>query len=54
MESLSKALELGYNSFTQMMNDKDLENVRQLPAFMRLVEKYKQVQDAKCAMLVEP
>lgn len=54
LASLSKALELGYNSFNQMMNDADLENVRQLPTFAPLVEKYKKVQDAKCAKLVEP
>ena len=54
LASLSKALELGYNSFNHMMNDTDLENVRQLPEFIPLVEKYKKVQDNKCSQLVEP
>lgn len=33
------------------MRDFDLENVRQLPSFMPLVDKYRQLHDETCAKL---
>jgi len=38
IDSLKKALTLGYNDFQHMFEDPDLENLRQQPAFTRLIE----------------
>ena len=54
LQQLEKALEAGYAYFNHVMRDNDLDNIRQLPQFMPLVEKYKQKHDEKCSQLIEP
>lgn len=54
MQQLEKALEAGYAYFNHVMRDNDLDNIRQLPQFMPLVEKYQQSHSEKCAQLIEP
>lgn len=54
LQQLEKALEAGYAYFNHVMHDNDLDNIRQLPQFMPLVEKYKQKHDEKCSQLIEP
>lgn len=54
MQQLGKALEAGYAYFNHVRRDNDLDNIRQLPQFMPLVEKYQQLHAEKCAQLIEP
>lgn len=51
LQNLQKAFEAGYCFFNHVMRDFDLENVRQLPSFMPLVDKYRQLHDETCAKL---
>ena len=40
MKYLEKALEMGYKRFAHMRNDHDLDNLRELPEYKALIEKY--------------
>jgi tetratricopeptide (TPR) repeat protein len=39
MNNLQKAISLGYNDFDWLMQDPDLENLKNLPAFEKLLSK---------------
>ena len=47
LEFLRTALEKGYHDFAHMEMDDDLDNVRQLPAFMELIRQYKEAAEAE-------
>jgi len=40
LESLEKSLKLGFGSYFQLMNDADLDFIRQLPEFKALLRQY--------------
>lgn len=40
IESLDKALKLGFGSYYQLIGDKDLAFIRQTPEFIALLKKY--------------
>jgi tetratricopeptide (TPR) repeat protein len=41
LEALEKALSLGYDEFSFLMSDPDLESLRKEPQFKKLVERYR-------------
>ncbi len=41
LDSLDRALELGFNNYDALRTDTDLNNVRQHPEFVRILEKHK-------------
>lgn len=48
---LEQALERGYRRFAHMEVDRDLENVRCLPQYRKLIDKYKRIQDSENEIL---
>lgn len=47
LDYFKKALESGYCNFVHIVNDRDLDNIRNTEEFKQLVEKYKSIVDAK-------
>lgn len=47
LEHLRQALERGYRRFAHIESDRDLENIRQLPAYSALIKEYKQKHEAE-------
>ena len=44
---LEQALERGYRRFAHMEVDRDLENIRNLPQYRELIDKYKRIQESE-------